>query len=548
MSRHWIGTLGRRARLVRGLLRVGCLGVLAAAVLWVADVSAASDTVPSHTVDLVLSYAGMYQDSYTNGDRSSAVTLKFAESQQLEVAFPLAGVGAGGAGTARVVSTRPITLSVSGSITGTDPDSPPDDCTISAGSTANVVLAFNSGSVDRGKDTLEASAGIPLNLGDSSSPGPIVVSGSNYNCADVTDGIAIAPHDYLNPPPGGFQDEPAWQSSELPTIADVDAGKLPYSKSFPAQWTESDSLGGTERVTITDTFTVAGACNLGSAAAATAASEEPDHECGTYVALGDSYASGEGLPPLGECGQSPHAYPHLVQNALDYRKLYFDACSGATTIGLRDQVNVAYQRRELSKATWLVTITIGGDDIDFARLITQCLLARAHRAVNRKAPGCFGGKYGRRNLALIANGIRQIRHRLPGELASIHQKAPNAQVMLVGYPYVFPPSSTIDCSEIHLFGISLFGHPAFTADDVPALHRTIIQLNNAVKSAMGESDGSWLSFVPTTSAFRGHDACEPHKSWFTGIYVGGHQQTWSLHPTVPGQHALANAVIHAIIN
>jgi hypothetical protein len=51
---------------------------------------------------------------------------------------------------------------------------------------------------------------------------------------------------------------------------------------------------------------------------------------GYYVAFGDSYASGEGLPPLEFCHRSPHAYPALVQQALRFSRcsaFYFEACT-----------------------------------------------------------------------------------------------------------------------------------------------------------------------------------------------------------------------------
>ncbi len=267
-----------------------------------------------------------------------------------------------------------------------------------------------------------------------------------------------------------------------------------------------------------------------------------------YVALGDSFASGEGLPPLsGACHQSPKAYPVVVQHALQFDTFSFAACSGATVAGLTNQAHLAWQRKELSPATGLVTITIGGNNVGFDELIRRCVKARIIPVILRQFPkGCFSGSGGLKNRVLVSNGLKEINAQLPAVIGFVREKAPKARIMLVGYPYVFPSSSTTDCSDLRISGVSIFRHPAFTNKDVPTLHTIIVDLNNTIRRIVdrGPSD---VTFVPTTSVFLGHDACSVNHSWFTGVWLFGPEQSWTLHPTQDGQQALASVVIHKFL-
>src|SRR5882672_4307904 len=72
---------------------------------------------------------------------------------------------------------------------------------------------------------------------------------------------------------------------------------------------------------------------LGASAQARASETPPIH----YVALGDSYTSGPGIPrqtvESGGCRRSDHNYPHLVAVALALGAGRFTdaSCAGATT-------------------------------------------------------------------------------------------------------------------------------------------------------------------------------------------------------------------------
>jgi lysophospholipase L1-like esterase len=141
---------------------------------------------------------------------------------------------------------------------------------------------------------------------------------------------------------------------------------------------------------------------------------------GNYVAQGDSYASGTGTREYFDaaCQRSVHAYPQQLA-AQEGLVLSHVACSGARIPDVRTK-----QLGALSAATNLVTISIGGNDANFANVITQCA---------KPFPFTCTGD--------ITNSRNFITNTLPGQLDSLYTeirtRAPNAHVIVVGYPRLF---------------------------------------------------------------------------------------------------------------
>ncbi|MFC6015079.1 SGNH/GDSL hydrolase family protein [Plantactinospora solaniradicis] len=142
----------------------------------------------------------------------------------------------------------------------------------------------------------------------------------------------------------------------------------------------------------------------------------------TYTALGDSYASGTGTreyyPDSGSCQRSRHSYPVLDAARLG-ATLTFPACSGATVAGVLNG-----QLGSLNAATNYVTVTAGGNDIGWSSVVVQCSLPWP--------TNCW---------PQIDNAENQIRNTLPGRLDQLYSRirtlAPNARVVVVGYPRLF---------------------------------------------------------------------------------------------------------------
>src|SRR4051812_19716429 len=150
---------------------------------------------------------------------------------------------------------------------------------------------------------------------------------------------------------------------------------------------------------------------LGVAAPASAASSVD------YVALGDSYSSGVGSPgQVGLCLRSPNGYPGQWASRNDPKSFTNLSCGGAVTGDVRN-----LQIPFLSSRTDLISITIGGNDAGFASTVLTCTVAGDATCA-----------------ATVADAREDITTSLAAKLdatyAAIHRKAPNAKVVVLGYP------------------------------------------------------------------------------------------------------------------
>ena len=219
------------------------------------------------------------------------------------------------------------------------------------------------------------------------------------------------------------------------------------------------------------------------------------------VGLGDSYSSGLGTRTYyqnsGSCKRSPKAYPVLAGQRVG-AALTFVACAGATTGDVEsDQV------ASLSAGTTDVTMSIGGNDIGFAEVITTC-------ALPWWAGDCFG--------AIDAAEALTV-HVLPGLLdtlyADISADAPNARVLIVGYPRLFNGE---DCNA------GTFFSPA----EEKALNAAADLLDKTIR---GRASAAGFTFVDPRSAFVGHAICDDVE-WINGL---SYPVDESFHPNVLGQ-------------
>jgi len=238
---------------------------------------------------------------------------------------------------------------------------------------------------------------------------------------------------------------------------------------------------------------------LGAATALTF-SALPAQAAGSYVALGDSYSSGTGTRSYindgTSCQRSVYAYPSLIA-ASKGLTLNFRACSGAT---VADVTNT--QLGALSASTTQVSISVGGNDAGFADVLTEC-------AQPGWASDCNGA---------IDDAQYVIDNVLPGRLstlyASIRSKAPNAKVVVVGYPRIFMGE---DCNAFTWFSPSEETRLNAMAD-----------LLDSKTSAQASARG--FTFANPTSRFIGHAVCDSTE-WLNGL---SNPVTESYHPNIAG--------------
>ena len=226
---------------------------------------------------------------------------------------------------------------------------------------------------------------------------------------------------------------------------------------------------------------------VASAAAVTALGVLPAQASGpAYVALGDSYSAGNGTRTYindgTTCQRSVYAYPSLIATSRGYA-LNFRACSGAT---VADVTNL--QLSALSTATAYVTLTVGGNDAGFADVLTTC-------ALPAWASNCNGAIDKAQS---IVNGT------LPGRLATllgqVKAKAPNARVVVAGYPRIF---NGTDCNAFTWF----------SPTEESRLNQTADLLNGKLASAAAAAG---YAFANPTSAFVGHAVCDSPE-WINGL-------------------------------
>jgi lysophospholipase L1-like esterase len=238
---------------------------------------------------------------------------------------------------------------------------------------------------------------------------------------------------------------------------------------------------------------------LGVTAALTVAAA-PAQAANSYVALGDSYSSGTGtrnyINDGTSCQRSTSAYPSLVAAAKGLT-LNFRACSGAK---VADVTNT--QLSALTSGTTHVTISVGGNDAGFADVLTECA-----------QPGWMSDCNG------AINGAQSIiNNTLPGRLStlysSIRSKAPNAKVVVVGYPRIFMGE---DCNAFTWF----------SPDEQTRLNQTADLLNSKLSAA---ASARGFTFSNPTSRFVGHAVCDTPE-WVNGL---SNPVSESYHPNVAG--------------
>ena len=280
------------------------------------------------------------------------------------------------------------------------------------------------------------------------------------------------------------------------------------------------------------------ACTAGSAAppaspspsAPSAPSPDP---IGRYVALGDSYAAGPLIPTTdlaAGCGRSDHNYAHLLADALDVGRLVDVTCSGATTHDLTHvqrtfgDARIPPQMRAVTRDTSLVTVTIGGNDLDlFSTLVNTCTQLRSSDPQGDPCTRRFATQG-----PDLDRAVTTISASVAGVLRTIARRAPDARVVLVGYPRLVPDRG------------SCVGLPLAAGDY--AVGRRISQgLDRALHRAARRTGATYVDMY---AASRGHDICST-RPWVNGA-VTVREKALAFHPFAAGMRADARAVLAAL--
>lgn len=249
-----------------------------------------------------------------------------------------------------------------------------------------------------------------------------------------------------------------------------------------------------------------------------------------YTALGDSYASAPGVADQVDttCARSDRNYPSLTAQHNHWR-LTDVSCSGATTANMAGpQGSVAPQLTAVTRATDVVSVTIGGNDIGFSDDLATCTGLTSSNPAGAPCQEHFTAD----GTDQLAARINQTGPKVAAMLRSVHQRAPHARVVVVGYPALFPDDG-VGCTSSTV---------PLAAGDFAYLRDTEKKLNAmlAREALLGGAQ-----YVDTYTPTIGHDMCRPEgERWIEPLVTT--PPVAPAHPNAQGETAMSAAVTRAL--
>jgi lysophospholipase L1-like esterase len=231
-----------------------------------------------------------------------------------------------------------------------------------------------------------------------------------------------------------------------------------------------------------------------------------------YVALGDSYAAGQGGGDyLNRCKQTAGGYPALL-DALEQLHLRANpSCTGATTF---DVINT--QVSALNTGTRLVTLTAGAPDLGVGAIAAACVPQPTSQACTDAIANA------QLLLAPLPGGSNRLAGRLTEVYNAVAAAAPRALILVTGYPYLFETPPQGSPNEAIILQIN---------QATAALNQTIA---TTVEAAAKPPSGVNIKYVDVTAAFDDHGI---GGSLALFINVPPHPDAY--HPNVDGYKAYA---------
>jgi putative cell wall-binding protein/lysophospholipase L1-like esterase len=270
------------------------------------------------------------------------------------------------------------------------------------------------------------------------------------------------------------------------------------------------------------------------------------------VALGDSFASGMGAGDYDKdvevCERSANAHTRVLRapngtlirtmDAAGIRdaSFAFIPCGGARSFHVRPAADGGVAQHQgvppqldqgaVSTRSDLVTLTIGGNDLGFSDVLTHC--ARSNCADPQVE---YRDGMALEDWALVRLG------QLTPQLASLYDHvtdlAPEATVVVAGYPYLFPElREEQNCAKLR----------PFNNDEQDLIRRLQTDLDEQLGILAAEAG---VHYVSVLEHFAGHEICGNGGQWLHAIQfalkwppISGN----SFHPNTEGQRQYAEAI------
>ena len=192
---------------------------------------------------------------------------------------------------------------------------------------------------------------------------------------------------------------------------------------------------------------------------------------------------------------------------------------------------------EPTASVGLVTLTIGGNDGGFGKVMNYCARrtileqscethskALVEEALNGGGPDHQQPLEERlENLYILIKNAKNTDDQSP--------LAPGARIVVLGYPKFFPTGQSSACKTGYLTR-------EFQPSDMAWIDYVIYQADKAIQTA---ADAAGVTYVDTYNAFDGNELCQatPYLNDLTLDSVGVDLGIQSFHPTIAGQAALA---------
>jgi lysophospholipase L1-like esterase len=236
-----------------------------------------------------------------------------------------------------------------------------------------------------------------------------------------------------------------------------------------------------------------------------------------YVSLGSSIASGYGISVQStSCGRSSRDYGQLV--AKHFHLQLVDASCGAAVISNvvdTPQGSNPPQLSFVTPATKLVTVAVGGNDIDYNATAVAC-----DNSTTCAAPP---------NLVSL---VETMRIELKAMIEKIKAAAPAATIVFVTYPREVPAG--INCPAL-----------GFTHSDAAVVRSMGEMLENSFVQVVKPLKG--VIFVDPYSVRGDHTVCAPpSQRWTQGSKFVFGVTGFAHHPTALGHEAMAQMIIKAL--
>lgn len=295
------------------------------------------------------------------------------------------------------------------------------------------------------------------------------------------------------------------------------------------------------------------------------------HDDSSYVALGDSFSSGQGtrdyLPgtnyAANKCHRSELAYPSLLFARGVFPAANFEswACSGAwgfevkqntisdgqppwndpgktkwdagvddplVATGLKSQVD------RVDSNTRIVTLTVGGNDTLWLDFISGCMITNwADGTTFKDYDPCES--FQRSSLEKEIEGFES-EDLWVTIIDQIRAKAPSATVIVLGYPRLFPATGGGNDTIWGSTGCYFLSKP-----DQMFYNEMADWLNSAINR---QAVAAGALYVDTTYTMKDHEICSAGNSatWALNGLSKGSAYTDSSHPNTLGHQKLADAV------